>query len=199
MKTFCLALFLVPGIAAFGHAAETDWQPLCNGKDLSGWTSKPDLSHWSLQDGVIVGANGPDKKGSVLWTDAEFGDFVLQIDFRFSGTVDSGILVKGKYQVNIGISSSLRRDMTCSIYAPWDGRGKYPGLAEGIPELLQPDDWNHLQVEAKGKRIIVSLNGQQVVDYETKDLPATGPIGLQVHAGHDMKIEFRHPRIRRQD
>jgi hypothetical protein len=199
MKMACTVVLLLVGPAAFCHAADHDWQSLSNGKDLTGWTSKPDLAHWSVQDGVILGANGPAKKGSTLWTDDEFGDFVFQTEFRFSGIIDSGVLVKGRYQVNIGISSSLRRDMTCSIYAPWDGRGKYPGLARRVPELFKKDDWNGLQVEAKGKRIIVHLNGEQVVDYDTKDLPAKGPIGLQVHAGHDMKIEFRNPQIRLQE
>ena len=199
MKTTCIALLLSVGLVVSAGAAEDEWQPLLSGNDLSGWSTKPEMDHWSLEDGVIVGANGSAKKGSVLWTDGEFGDFVFQTDFRFSGVVDSGILVKGKYQVNIGISSSLRRDMTCSIYAPWDGRGKYPGQADKVDELLKKDDWNSVQVEAADKRIIVSLNGEQVVDYETKDLPANGPIGLQVHAGHDMKIEFRNPRIQARD
>ena len=56
-----------------------------------------------------------------------------------------------RYQVNLGISSSLKVDMSCSIYAPADKAGKYPGKAEGVDKLLKKGDWNRLQVEAKGK------------------------------------------------
>lgn len=193
MKTLrvSLACFL---FAFSAHAA--DWLPLGNDDNLDGWTDKAGLQHWSIADGVITGANGPEKRGSELWTEAEFGDFIFETEFRFSGTVDSGIFIKSnRYQVNLGISSSMKKDMTCSIYAPQDGRGKYPGQAEGIPELFKKDDWNTVRIEAMGKHILVTLNGTQVLDYETLALQEKGPIGLQVHGGLDMKIQFRNPRI----
>jgi hypothetical protein len=85
--------------------------------------------------------------------------------------------------------------MTCSIYAPKDGE-KYPGKAKGVVEVMKPDDWNRLRIEAKGKRIVVQLNGREVLVYDTKALEESGPLGLQVHPGHDMRIEFRNPRIK---
>ena len=188
------AAFLL--LVASNAPAEDGWKPLCNGTDLTGWTSEPKLDHWSVRDGVIIGKNGAEKQGSMLWTDAKFGDFVLETDFRFEGIVDSGVFIKGlDYHVNLGISSSLKTDMTCSIYAPKDGE-KYPGKAKGVAESMKPGDWNHLRIEARGKRITVHLNGREVLAYDTKALETTGPIGLQVHAGHDMKIEFRNPRIK---
>lgn len=197
MKNSCVCLALFLGMAAFGQPAEEGWIPLCNGRDLSGWESTPEHKHWSLQDGVIVGENDAEKKGSVLWTDREFDDFALKIDFRFAGVIDSGIFVKTtRYQVNLGNSSSLKRDMTCCIYAPKDGRGKYPAVAEDRKEILNRDDWNSVHIEAVGKRITIDLNGKRVVDYETVKMPEKGPIGLQIHRGHDMKIEFRNPQIR---
>jgi hypothetical protein len=197
-----LVRLAIPLAAAFlllltaNALADDGWKPLCNGTDLTGWTSDPKLDHWSVRDGVIVGKNGADKKGSMLWTDAKFGDFVLETDFRFAGIVDSGVFIKGlDYHVNLGISSSLKSDMTCSIYAPKDGE-KYPGKAKGVAGVMKQGDWNHLRIEARGKRITVHLNDREVLIYDTKSLEATGPIGLQVHVGHDMKIEFRNPRIK---
>ena len=188
------AAFLLP--AAVTAFAKDGWKPLCNGTDLIGWTGEPKLDHWSVRDGVIVGNNSADKMGSMLWTDTKFDDFVLETDFRFTGIVDSGVFIKGlDYHVNLGISSSLKSDMTCSIYAPIDGE-KYPGKAQGVAEAMRSGDWNQLRIEAKGKRITVHLNGREVLAYDTKSLKTTGPIGLQVHVGHAMKIEFRNPRIK---
>jgi hypothetical protein len=193
--TFPLAAALFLLVAA-DVLAEDGWKPLCNGTDLTGWTSEPKLDHWSVRDGVIIGRNGADKKGSMLWTDAKFGDFVLETDFRFEGIVDSGVFIKGpSYHVNLGISTSLKADMTCSIYAPKDGE-KYPGKAKGVAGVMKPGDWNRLRIEAKGNRIAVHLNGSEVLIYDTKALENSGPIGLQLHAGHDMKIEFRNLRIK---
>jgi hypothetical protein len=175
-----------------------EWKDLCNGKDLTGWKDDSDHNHWSVKDGVIIGKSDAKKKGSILWTEEEFENFIFETDFRWSGIIDSGVFVKStRYQVNLGISSSLKVDMSCSIYAPKDGAGKYPGKAEGVDKLLKKDDWNKLRVEAKGSHIIVTLNGTQVLDYETKEMPESGAVGVQVHAGHDMKIEFRNPRIQK--
>lgn len=194
LKSISLAAGIL--LLAAAHAfADDGWQPLCNGTDLAGWRSAPQLDHWSVKDGIITGKNGAEKKGSVLWTEAKFSDFVLETDFRFEGTVDSGVFIKGEtYQVNLGISSSLKSDMTGSIYAPTDGE-KYPGKARGVAGVMKRGEWNRLRVEAKGKRITVQLNGHEVLAYDTKALETTGPLGLQVHAGLDMKIEFRNLRI----
>jgi len=182
---------------ALSSSPAAEWADLCNGKDLAGWTDDSGHNHWSIQDGVIVGKSDAKKKGSTLWTEKKFGEFVLETDVKWSGIIDSGVFVKStRYQVNLGISSSLKVDMSCSIYAPKDGAGKYPGKAEGVDELFKKDAWNKLRIEAKGKHIIVTLNGTQVLDYETKELPESGQVGVQVHAGHDMKVEFRNPRIK---
>ncbi len=195
LKSNSLAAVLLLLLAAPAFA-EDGWQALCNGTDLAGWRSVPQLDHWSVKDGIIIGKNGPQKKGSILWTEEKFSDFVLESDFRFAGTVDSGVFIKGEtYQVNLGISSSLKSDMTGSIYAPKDGE-KYPGKARGVAEAMKRDDWNRLRIEAMGKRITVHLNGHEVLTYDTKALEASGPIGLQVHVGLDMKIEFRNLQIK---
>lgn len=193
-KPFSIAVAILLVIAA-KVSAEDAWKPLFNGTDLAGWNVRPEADHWSVRDGVIIGKNGPQKKGSVLWTDAKFGDFVFETEFRFEGVVDSGVFIKGEtYQVNLGISSSLKTDMTCSIYAPKDGE-KYPGKASGVLEAMKRNGWNRLRIEAMGRRITVLLNDARVLAYDTKALEETGPIGLQVHPGLDMKIEFRNPRI----
>jgi hypothetical protein len=53
-------------LVAANAPAENGWKPLCNGTDLTGWTSEPKLDHWSVRDGVIVGKNGAEMKGSML-------------------------------------------------------------------------------------------------------------------------------------
>ena len=62
--------------------------------------------------------SGPKKKGSVLWTEKAYGNFMVELEFRFGeGVVDSGVHVRNKDQIQIG-TRSLKRDMTCCPTSP---------------------------------------------------------------------------------
>ena len=95
----------------------------------------------------------------------------------------------------LGVSRSLKKDMTCSFYT--GGKDKYPvaGQAKGLEKLLKPDAWNKIRLEAKGDTFTVWLNGEQVTQYTDAKYAAAGPIGLQIHPGLTMKVEFRNVRI----
>jgi hypothetical protein len=165
-----------------------------NGKNLKGWVVPENNVWWKAEKGVLSVENSPEKKGSNLWTQKEYGDFIVQADFKMGkGTVDSGIFLKGESpQIQIGISGSLKRDMTGSPYVP----GKaYPVEATGVKELLKLDDWNTMKVQSKGKDIIVWLNDQQVMTYTVEKMAEKGPIGLQLHPGNEMSIEFRKIKV----
>ncbi len=120
-----------------------------NGKNLKHWQVPEDNIWWSVRDGILHVENGPEKKGSILWTKKQYKDFMFECDFRMGkGIVDSGIFIRNdKEQIQIGISGSLKRDMTCSPYIV--GKG-YPVEAEGIPDLLKVDGWNTLRIQARG-------------------------------------------------
>jgi hypothetical protein len=91
--------------------------------------------------------------------------------------------------VQIGISRSLKRDMTGSFYV-----GKYPEEAQAkrAGELLKPGDWNRLRVVARGDTFTVWLNGEHVSTYTSDKHRGPAPIGLQIHQGVQMKVEFRN-------
>jgi hypothetical protein len=61
---------------------------LFNGHDLSGWKVPPgDGGHWKVVDGAIdYDAESESKGDKSLWTEREFGDFVLQVDWRIKAT-----------------------------------------------------------------------------------------------------------------
>ena len=92
----------------------------------------------------------------------------------------------------MGISGSLQRDMTGSPYIP--GKG-YPVEAAGVAKTLKPNDWNTMRVKAVGKVYTVWLNGTEVLNFESSDVPEQGPIGLQLHPGNEMQVSFRNIRV----
>jgi len=165
--------------------------PIFNGKDLSGWKVPDPNPWWSVVDGVLVGQSDEKLKGHVLETVQDYGDVVVETDVRFSGDIDSGIFIRRpQLQVQIGISRSLKKDMTCSIYA----RGKYVAQAQNVDKLLKAGDWNTIRIEARGPVFKVWLNGERVLEYTDEGFPKPGPIGLQIHPGVKMKVEFRNIR-----
>ncbi|MEM7373203.1 MAG: DUF1080 domain-containing protein [Bacteroidota bacterium] len=167
-----------------------------NGKNLKGWVEPEGNIWWSVSNGILTAKSGPDKKGSILWTKKSYDDVAIQLEFRMGeGTIDSGIFFysdkKPHPQIQIGISGSLKRDMTCSPYVP--GKG-YPVEAEGIKDLLKLDDWNTLKAQVVGTEYTAWLNGKKVMTYigETEKNLGVGPIGLQLHPSRDMHIDFRN-------
>ena len=164
-----------------------------NGENLNGWKvpqGNEKAGWYNVINNVLEIRSGPKKKGSVLWTEKEYGNFEMELEFRFiGGTIDSGIHLRNSDQIQIGISGSLKRDMTCSPYIP--GRG-YPVEAKNIQKLLKSKGWNQMKIRAVGPKYTVWLQGQEVMNYESGSAKKEGPIGIQLHGNRSMKIDFRN-------
>lgn len=60
--------------------------PLYNGVDLSGWKADPGhVGHWQPKDWVLSYDGRSEAKDKNLWTEKEYGDFVLICDWRWTG------------------------------------------------------------------------------------------------------------------
>ena len=176
-------------------ADDGELKSIFNGKDLTGW-DVPDNNIWfTVKDGVLKLENGPQKKGQTLWTSDEYENFEMEFDFKMGkGTVDSGVYVRNsREQIQIGISGSLKRDMTGSPYI--SGKG-YPVEAKGVKELLKLDDWNTMKICAEGKKYTVWLGGEKIMTYESDSAIKKGKIGIQLHGNRVMSIEYRNLKAR---
>ncbi|MEM7010408.1 MAG: DUF1080 domain-containing protein [Verrucomicrobiota bacterium] len=196
MKISSLLLFCAFSCASLFAETEAGLKPIFSGKDLAGWKVPDgnDAAGWyKAVDGVLEIRSGEKQKGSVLWTEKSYKNFVVTFDFRFGeGVIDTGVHVRNQDQIQIGISGSLKRDMTGSPYIP--GKG-YPVEAEGVKELLKADDWNSMKIQAVGKKYTVWLNGKQVMTYESDSAIEEGPIGIQLHGKRDMSVDYRNIRL----
>lgn len=196
MKRTFIAIFSAIGILSSAVADETataEFKPIFNGKDLTGWKVPKDNIWWLVEDGVLQVRSGPKQTGNILWTEKEYKNFIVECEFRFGeGIIDSGIHVRNMDQIQIGISGSLKRDMTASPYIP--GKG-YPVEAEGVAELLKAKDWNHLKIVVVGKNYTSYLNGKKVMTYDSGSAIARGPIGIQLHGKRDMSMDYRNLKV----
>ena len=188
-KLLCFAVFLTSATAL---VAGPKLKPIFNGKDLSGWEvpdGNDEAGWYKAVEGVLKIQSGSKKKGSILWSKKKYRNFVMEFEFRMGeGRVDSGMHVRTKDQIQIGISGSLNRDMTCSPYIP--GKG-YPVEAKNIKKLLKPKDWNTMRIQAIGKEYTVWLQGEKVMTYKSDSAIDEGPIGIQLHGGRNMAIDYR--------
>jgi hypothetical protein len=196
------SLRLLAALAALvvsASAADVKLESAFNGKDLSGWKTSGADVFWTVTDGVLVGENKDSfkdyKKGNMLYTEKSYQDVVIECECRFNGEIDSGIMVRrdvsGKkdIQMQIGVSRSLKKDMTGAFYI-----GKYPeaGWAPKVATLWKSGEWNKIRFQAKGDTYTVWVNGEQVSNYVDANYPKAAPIGLQVHGGVKMKVEYRN-------
>lgn len=186
-----LSILTLFSLEALAQTKEPSFKKLFNGKNLKGWIASAEKDSWQVVDGVLDVKSSPERKGSILWTERIFKDFIFQTDFKMGdGVVDSGVFLKSEAnQIQIGISGSLKMDKTGSPYMP--GKG-YPVTAVNIPEILKPNGWNTMRIKCEGKNFTVWLNGIEVLQYLSDTIPIEGQIGLQLHPKNEMAIQFRN-------
>lgn len=145
---------------------------LFNGKDLTGWhEDKPGASPvWKVENGALVTpGNGPE-----LINNSKFEDFKLHVEFNCGPESNSGVYLRGRYEVQVE---------TDSITDPPDRRiGGVYGFIAPEPELPRtPDVWQTYDITLIGRRITVVHDGQTVID--NKEIPGITGGALDSHEG----------------
>ena len=202
LSSLSLSLLLIAAISVIAQSSDSNLPPIFNGKDLTGWKVPDPNPFWKVVDGVLVGENDEKLKGHLLRTEQSYKDFVLELEVRWSGEIDSGVMLRDpELQVQFGVSRSLKRDMTGSFYVnktSFQPKAGYPdaGQAKNMEKLFKPGDWNKFRIEAKGDTFTVWLNGEQVSRFTDPNYSGPAPIGLQIHPGLKMKVEFRNVRAK---
>jgi hypothetical protein len=193
MKKMMFTLIIFLGVISLSNAQDPKLKKIFNGKNLKGWVAPENNTWWTVGDGLLLVKSGPEKKGSILWTEKKYTNFIVQADFLMGdGTVDSGICLRSENdQIQIGISGSLKRDLTASPYLP---KLKYPVEAQ-VKDILKLKDWNTMKIKVVDKTYTVWLNGVEVMTYTSEFIPAEGPIGIQLHPGNVMSISYKNIKL----
>jgi len=203
MKTIAALLATITLTVPLAPAAElaaVELKPIFTGTNLAGWRVPNPNPFWRVENGALIGENDEKLKGHVLHTDRAYTNFVVELEVRWSGEIDSGVMFREpELQVQFGISRSLKKDMTGAFYLarhPLNPKVGYPeaGHTKGIEKIFKADDWNKFRIEAKGDTFTVWLNGEQISQYTEARYAGGAPLGLQVHPGLKMKVEFRNLR-----
>jgi hypothetical protein len=167
---------------------------LLSGVSLDGWHPRAPGHEgcWQLVNGELA-ATPPCVD---LITDATFGDFVLHAEFSYPARSNSGIYLRGRYEVQI------QDDANRALDALRMG-GIYGFIAPAVAAARPPGEWQALDITLVGRRVTVALNGMTIIDGQ--NIPgitggaldsreaAPGPIMLQ---GDHGPIRLRNLTIR---
>lgn len=162
---------------------------LFDGHDLSGWqpATAARLTGWVVRDGVLSSGGG----ASDLVSDKKFFNFVLDAECKVEPHTNSGIALRGRYEVQI--ADDVDRPPSNRSTGAILGR-----LAPTLNAARPPGEWQMLVVRLVGREVTVLLNGIRVINRQSIDGPTSialdtnegdpGPLLLQ---GNHGAVEFR--------
>jgi hypothetical protein len=149
---------------------------LFNGKDLSGWhESKAGPPDWKVEDGNLVSpGNGPE-----FISDEKFQDLKLHVEFNCGKDANSGVYLRGRYEVQIETESQGE--------GPSHHTGGVYGFLAPTPEQPRsPDTWQTFDITLVGRNVTVVLNGKTVIDHQ--EIPGITGGALDSHEGEPGQI-----------
>lgn len=143
---------------------------LFNGKDLTGWHEQKagPTPAWKVQNGNLISpGNGPELIGN-----SKFEDFKLHIEFNRGPQSNSGVYLRGRYEVQIETDSADE--------PPSHHTGGVYGFLAPTPELPRtPDEWETYDITLVGRMVTVVENGTTIID--NKEIPGITGGALDSH------------------
>ena len=204
MKTFLTAACILTTTIF----AEDGFVPLFNGKDFTGWEQHSGKAEYRVEDGAVVGKTVAGTGNSFMCTAKQYGDFVLEFEFKVAKDMNSGVQFRSQFSaketevVNPAEADEKKkvrkipadrvfgyqfeidpspRAWTAGVYDE-ARRGWLKDLKDNEPaqKAFKQGEWNAARIECKGDSIKTWLNGVQAAELKDGMTPV-GIIALQVH------------------
>jgi len=161
---------------------------LFNGINLKGWHASGETNQWIVENGILKSP----KPGSNIITDASFTNFKLHVEFRYPENGNSGVYLRGRYEVQIVANNEdePKKNVLGSIYG---------FLSPSEMVARKPGEWQSYDITLTGRMVTVVANGKTIIC--NQEIPGItggalnskegepGPIMLQ---GDHEPIEYRN-------
>jgi hypothetical protein len=171
---------------------------LFNGRDLTGWrlTDPGAVNGWSVKDGLLVNnpvqeEGKPHKNYGNLRTEKEFEDFRLKVEVRLPKGGNSGIYLRGIYEIQVADTFGKPLDSH-------NMGGLYSRIAPSVAAEKPAGEWQTLEITLVQRHVTVVLNGQTIINNQPargctggalwSDVSRAGPLYLQ---GDHTGVEYR--------
>ena len=135
--------------------AWTNPEPIFNGRDLTGWEPFGNASnHWVVKDGNLLN----EEHGANLRSTRKFQDFKLHIEYNCPDKGNSGIYLRGRYEVQVEYEPVDANDRFHSI-------GSIYSFVPAAVELpRKPGTWESFDITLVGRHVTVVRNGVKTID-----------------------------------
>ncbi len=185
---------------------------LFNGKNLDGW--KGAVNNYEVKDGLVMCKQG---KGGDLLTEDEYENFILRCEFKLPPAGNNGIALrtpldghssKDGLEIQVLDSDGYNAAHPDAPLKPFQYHGSLYHCVAAKHGYLRPvGQWNFQEIEVRGQRIKVTLNGTKILDADIDTFDRSqietipkgldnrkGHIGL---AGHSDPVAFRSFKVKR--
>lgn len=123
-----------------------------NNKNLDGWHASG-KNQWVVENGILTSK----KSGSNIISDEEFSDFKLHIEFRYREGGNSGVYLRGRYEVQI--ADNKGNDPSNILFG-----GVYGFLTPNEMVAKSPGEWQAYDITLVGRRVTVVANGKTIIN-----------------------------------
>lgn len=212
MRRTALALAMTAALVANPVRAQapTGFEPLFNGKDLTGWKSTGNAKVWGAENGVLYVAGGG---GGWLLTEKEYKNFELRLEYKMPKQGNSGVSLRsplpgqqpkgyGWDPAYIGMEVQILDDANWKGLQVWQHTGSIYNVVPAKKVNSKAfGEWNAMRIVADGPKILIEHNGDSLVDANLKDyekehakrhpgiLRESGHLGFQ---SYNFRVEFRN-------
>ena len=204
----------------------TGFEPMFDGSSLAGWEGDKEFwkVEGGLLVGESTAAKPLPANTFLIYTKSQPADFEIKMDFKITGgntgvqyrserAPDIGPFVLKGYQADIDFANQW----TGQLYEE-RGRGflalpgqatatrgdkpvifATPTPADALKAAINVGGWNTIHIIARGDLVVHAINGKVsavFLDGDKAKRPTKGFIGLQLHTGPPMRVEYRNLGIR---
>jgi len=202
------ALLAIAMLTLAGQSAATEktegFVEMFNGRDLTGWQT---TGNWVVEENNIItlkprkGESGWQRFSDYLATVRKYGDFILDLEFKFEKNGNSGVFMRVgdlKDHVNSGFEVQILDTHGKQAVGHHDCGGVIKTQAPSKNMVKPAGEWNRYTITMNGSQLNVVLNGEAIIDLDLsktaiKDRPARGYISFQ---DEGKRIWYRNVRIK---
>ena len=185
-KMIFLFIVFSPCLNSFAQEADQGFTLLFNGKNLDGWVGNK--SSYQAKDGMIV--IEPDGGGGGnLFTEKEFGDFILRFEFQLTPGANNGLGIHAPLEGDAAYAGKEIQilDNEAEKYAGlevYQYHGSVYGVMAAKRGFLKPTgEWNQQEVIVQHPKIKVILNGETILEGDYLEASRNGSLDKKDHPG----------------
>jgi hypothetical protein len=148
-------------------------EPLFNGKDLTGWepTVATAQNNWVAKDGEMLNQS----HGANIKTTRKFDDFKLHIEYNIPDEGNSGIYLRGRYEVQVEYEPPTANDKLHAMGSV------YGFLAPAVELPKKPGQWESYDITLVGRYVTVVRDGVKTID--NQEIPGITGGALDANEG----------------